>query len=119
MSEIKCKICGSLEDPDHFIQEISDKLKHDQFCFSCFHWSEQLRLDKEERGDHGWAVIDGVHYVLLPHTDINWPRGMGGAKMRIKFLDGYETMCDNLWCQGNIPEIWKSEFPDNATFIEN
>ena len=72
----------------------------------------------KERGEHGWAVIDGKHYVLLPHTDLNWPRGMGGAKMRIRFFDGYETICDNLWCQGEIPSgYWRDLMSDNAKFI--
>lgn len=118
MSKIICNICGREEDPERWIPETAQKIKNLGICFECLHWRTQTTLDDTERGLHGWAVINGMHYVLAPHTDVNWPRGMGGAKMKIRFFDGYETECDNLWCQGEVPEgYWRDLLPDNAEFI--
>ena len=87
-------------------------------CFNCLHWLEQYYLDYTERGKHGYAIINGIHYVLRSHTDLNWPRGMGGVKKRIRFFDGYETICNNIWCQGEVPSgHWKVLMPDNAKFV--
>ena len=118
MSKIICKICGAEEESEKWIPQTKESVEKEQMCFRCLHWAEQHRLDLTERGEHGWAVINGIHYVLCPHTDLNWPRGMGGAKMRIRFFDGYETICDNLWCQGEIPSgHWRGLMPDNAKFV--
>ena len=87
--KVVCKICGAEEESGKWIPQTKERVEKEQMCFRCLHWSKQHRLDLTERGEHGWAVINGNHYVLLPHTDINWPRGMGGAKMRIEFFDGY------------------------------
>lgn len=118
MSKIICKICGAEEESNRWIPKTKEEVEKEQMCFSCLHWARQHRLDLTERGEHGWAVINGVHYVLCPHTDLNWPRGMGGVKKRIRFFDGYETICDNLWCQGDIPSgHWRDLMPDNAKFV--
>lgn len=84
--KVVCKICGAEEESEKWIPQTKERVEKEQMCFRCLHWAEQHRLDLTERGEHGWAVINGNHYVLLPHTDINWPRGMGGAKMRIRFF---------------------------------
>ena len=117
MSKIICKICGAEEESNSWIPNTKEKVEKEQMCFSCLHWAKQHHLDLTERGEHGWAVINGKHYILGPHMDF-WPRGFGGAKVKIKFFDGYETECDNLWCQGDIPSgHWRDLMPDNAEFV--
>ena len=118
MSNIICKICGAEEESKKWISYTKEKIEEKQMCFNCLHWAEQHSLDLTERGEHGYAIINGIHYVLHPHTDINWIRGMSVAKMRIRFFDGFETICDNLWCQwevlsGHLRDI----MPDNAKFV--
>lgn len=88
MSKIICKICGAEEESNRWIPETKEEVEKEQMCFSCLHWARQYRLDLTERGEHGWAVINGVHYVLCPHTDLNWPCGFGGVENRIRFLMG-------------------------------
>ena len=118
MSKIICKICGAEEESEKWIPYTKEKIEEKQMCFNCLHWAEQYYLDCTDRGEHGYAIINGIHYVLRPHTDINWMRGMCGDKMRIRFFDGYETICDNLWCQGEIPSgHWRDLMPDNAKFV--
>jgi len=62
------------------------------------------------------AIIDGSHYVLKPHAE-GYPSGLCGATNLIKFNDGHEVACDNLWFQGEIPDCWKDRMPDNAKFV--
>ena len=118
MSKIICKICGAEEESEKWIPYTKEKIEEQQMCFNCLHWAEQHRLDLTERGEYGYAIINGIHYVLHSHTNINWMHGMCGAKMRIRFFDGYETICDNLWCQGKVPSgHWRDIIPDNAKFV--
>lgn len=112
----KCKICGKTEDSSNWRRGIKSQLNKNQMCFACNHWRTQMRLDKE-RGKYGWAVVDGTHYVLAPHTDSHF-KGMGGVQQAIKFDDGHIEMCDNVWCQGDIEHhYWKERMPDNAQFL--
>lgn len=119
MAKIICNICGHEEDSERWIlPETAQKIQNLGICFECLYWRTQTTLDDTERGLHGWAVINGTHYVLASHTNANWPRGMGGVKKKIRFFDGYETECDNLWCQGEVPSgYWRDLLPDNAEFI--
>ena len=118
MAKIICKYCGKEEDTEHWVPETKAALENEECCFSCHHWKTQYELDKTERGEHGYAIIDGTHYVLLPHTDVAIFKGYGGRKFVFKFNDGYETMCDNVWCQGDIPDgHWRDLMPDNASWV--
>lgn len=110
----KCKICGSEIDTRNGYSQIMLK---EQLCYDCFFWKMHLEDDKK-RPAYSWAVIDGNHYVLEPHTnDIAWA-GCGGAVYKIRFFDGTIVECDNLWHQGKISEEWLEKFPDNAEFID-
>jgi hypothetical protein len=118
MAKIICKYCGKEEDIDHWVPETKAALENEGCCFSCHHWKTQYELDKTERGEHGYAIINGTHYVLLPHTDVELFKGYGGRKFMFKFNDGYEIMCDNVWCQGDIPDgRWRDLMPDNASWV--
>ena len=116
MAKIICKYCGAEEESERWIPDVKTKIEKEEICHSCYHWMEQYDLDKTERGEHGYAIVNGVHYVLCPHTDAEIFRGFGGRKFYFKFNDGYETMCDNVWCQGVIPDgHWRDLMPDNVT----
>lgn len=108
-----CKICGEVEKNDLWGDELKNSLEKEQLCFTCNHWKRQHELDKE-RGEHNWAVVNGNHYVLLPHTDSGF-RGFDGHMVSVKFYDGTVKKCDNLWHQGEINHpYWKEIMPDNA-----
>lgn len=118
MARVICGICGAEEDTERWIPSVGKKIQSYGICQRCLFWREQTTLDNTERGLHGWAVINGTHYVLGKHTDAIAFKGYGGSKFRIRFKDGFETECDNLWCQGDIPEgYWRDLLPDNAEFI--
>ena len=115
LKTIKCRICGNEETPSKWTN-CEEMIEH-QMCFECNFWRE--KLDKDfKREPHTWAVIKGTHYYLEPKIDGAF-KGFGGTRFRIRFKDGFETICENLWCQGNVPEgYWRKKFPDNAEFKE-
>ena len=118
MKKITCKICGKQEDISHFYDDYAAELESHQMCHTCNHWRLQHELDQTDRGEHRYAIIGGTHYILEPHTD-DYFKGFSGHKFRIRFHDGFETTCDNLWCQGDIPAgHWRDIMPDNAQFIQ-
>ena len=113
--KIKCRICGSEEDLSKWIN--ADVLEHNRLCQHCNHWHEQREMDITVRGKHGYAIINGGHYVLCESTNSRF-KGFGGRLFRIQFNDGHIAECDNLWFQGYIPEgYWRELMPDNAIFI--
>lgn len=112
-TRVICHICGKEEDTSHWCD--GNQMQERQMCFTCNFWQNNLEADKTRK----WAVINGEHYVLEPHTD-NGFQGFDGRLFTIKFFDGHIEQCDNLWFQGKIPEgYWRKQFPDNAEFITN
>lgn len=114
-----CKICGNTFDSSHFSSPVQKVMTDRCICFTCYHWLQQHELDVNGENGHArnYAIIDRTHYVLCPHTDMNWPKGHGGHKFYIQFNDGRVEMCDNMWCQGDIPKEFDEMMPDNAKFI--
>lgn len=114
MEEQKCKLCGESYSLNYG-GEIGRVMVEEGVCYHCAFWIWQHRLDVN--GDRDFAIINGSHYVLEPHTDIPWPVGMCGRKHVIRFKDGRVVVCDNLWHQGTIPEHLREMMPDNAEFL--
>ena len=116
MGKFICKICGAEENTDRWFN--GKELEKHQMCQSCNHWREQYELDKTTRGEHGYAIFNGTHYTLLPKNDADVFKGFGDRNFNIKFNDGYEASCDNMWCQGQIPEgYWRNLMKDNVVYI--
>lgn len=114
---LRCNDCGKLS-PDHtnYIQDrITEIMKEKQVCFRCATWLWHLELNAAGRN---FAVIEGHHFVLDKHTDVAILQGSGGSLFKIRFNDGREVLCDNLWHQGEIPENFRDRFPDNAKFVK-
>ena len=109
--DIKCKLCGAEESPYEYIN--ANEMYERQLCFECNFWTNIIEQDKQ-RKKYTWAIINGAHYMLEPHTD-SYFKGFGGAKTRITFFDGTVKECDNLWCQGDISKHFRDKMPDNAT----
>ena len=111
-----CTRCGQAYSND-YTGEVANIMETQHVCFFCAFWIWQHRLDEE--GGRKFAIINGKHYVLAPHTDINWPVGFCRQKFTIRFFSGEEVVCDNLWHQGEIPEHFRDIMPDNAEFVED
>jgi len=63
------------------------------------------------------AIVKGVHYMVGDESSKVMPRGFGGSLFNIRWFDGHEAKTTNLWCQGDVPEHFRSKLPDNAEFI--
>jgi hypothetical protein len=118
-TKLKCKHCGKTE-TYQWMKETNDEMARREACFECNFWFDKLELTK--RGYHtvpGDLVrVEGVHYVIGQSRPAGTPfLGHGGRKFKIRFNDGREEMTNNLWCQGTIPEHFRKQLPDNATFI--
>ena len=120
MAKLKCSICGKELDTDELIDKCSKELEHHKLCFICNFWRAQHEADINVRGEHGYAIVNGEHYVLLPHTD-GYFKGFGGRVFKFLFFDGTIVECDNVWYQGNINDAhphWREIMPDNAKIIK-
>lgn len=110
-----CAKCGK-EAVNHYVGEIAMIMDEEGLCFECAYWVWQHRLDYS--GKRKFAIVDGYHYVLAPHTDTNWLVGSCGQKYHFLFNNGEELVCDNVWHQGQVPEHFRDIMPDNATLID-
>jgi len=114
---VSCKICGDREQA-YYTDDIRNRMVSRQLCFTCLFWTEHI----ENHDDQTVVIVKGVRYHMAPEDDKpgrGVGRGFGGSRFVIRFFDGREVVSTNLWCQGGIPERFKSQLPDNAEFVSN
>lgn len=80
---------------------------------TCQFWDEKVDI----KDDATTVRVCGQHYIIGDEQAGSFMRGHGGAKWRIKFLDGRELTTTNLWMQGDIPLQYQDILPDNAIFL--
>jgi hypothetical protein len=113
----KCKECGSKENSTR-LMDTNDphvKLMLKGYCWKCAFW-----LSKVDAGDEESIYIrmEGVHYIAHPFTKNMKSRmfmGFGGSKWAFRLSDGRTIISNNVWQQGEIPERFRDQMPDNAT----
>lgn len=102
-----CALCGVAYDSDaHYGMEEAEKAKR---CFLCDFWVRKIQSGKGVR-------IAGHHYQIGVEGSA-FP-GFSGRRFVILFRDGTKIVTTNLWHQGEIPERFRGELPDNAEFTE-
>lgn len=109
-----CVKCGVTGYTTNYFEPTKSRMIENSLCFECDHWTG-LIIGKDNKDR---VRVDGSHYMIGPEN--NHPshcKGFGGAKWKIRFKDGREAETTNLWHQGQIPDIFKDELPDNAEFI--
>lgn len=123
-----CKVC---KNPFYLERNQIDN----NSCYTCQFWVDNLMVDSK---NEDWAIINGEHYrfgehlsglIIDPSATIEEiakafdsklsNKGMGGAKCIITYNDGRMVITDDLWHQGEIPEVFKSipAFADNAELV--
>jgi hypothetical protein len=131
----KCTCCGKYEnehainyddrvlmDPNDYNEgNIRSIMETSGVCYSCAFWMEKLSLH-----DDRTFIIAGTRWHdggLLDKSKIPngfAPVGCGGRVQYIETFDGRTIRTNNLWCQGDVPEHFKTEgsvLKDNAVFI--
>lgn len=97
----------------HYLDNIQRHLLKEKLCFHCDFWLGKIQEYKSPKT----VVVDGKHYRMGEKScDKKAFNGFGGARFRIEFFDGRIEETDNLWCQGDIPEMFRARLPDNARF---
>ena len=91
-------------------------MENEQVCNSCAFWLEKIATTNENT-----VVVNGIRYTIGDENSTSHFKGFGGAKFDIEFFDGRKVVSHNLWCQGEIPEEFRSypELKDNARFVNN
>ncbi len=104
-----CKKCNQLVS-NQYRGNIGDIMQTKQVCFHCAFWLE--KMEPTTTGKR--IVIDGSMY-FIPNKSIG-VKGCSGRKFKIQTeTEIIET--NDLWVNGEIPEDFKENFPDNAKFI--
>jgi hypothetical protein len=105
-----CKICGGIVDIGY--REVGYKLKRKNICFDCNFW-EGIIEDKDSKIR---VFADHVAYrvgVENPNPYFEGFKGFGGRGFKITNLKtGEEIISHNLWCNGDIPELFWDRLPD-------
>ena len=113
--EIKCSICGNKDNFDRWVKCNQTKImEKENVCFNCAFWLEKIALT-----DENTVVVNGVRYTIEDENSNSIFKGFGGREFNIEFFDGRKVTSHNMWCQGEIPERFRSypELQDNARFI--
>lgn len=99
-----CKICG---------KEFSKQRWHEPICSDeCFtdnYWLERVN----NKASKSQVVINGYMFQIGSGL-MGGSKGFDGAKFVILFNDGRKVITDNLWSNGEIPEKFRAQLPDNA-----
>jgi hypothetical protein len=103
-----CQKCGKHES-GNWVEDCAKKLVAKQFCFTCNYWSELLGAKRS-------VIVNGVHHMDGGQTSSPF-KGFGGAKF-VYEKNGERHETNNMWFQGEVPAVWRSEFPDNATWVK-
>ncbi len=101
-----CRRCGKVEEM-HYATDLGDA------CFSCWFWFEKVGLKDQPEV----VRVNHRHYMIADEDGSRYVRGFGGARFEIEFFDGRKVTSTNLWYQGQIPEDFWLDLPDNARFI--
>lgn len=78
-------------------------------CFSCCHWARLVKFEAESFRVNGQHYMDGGEGTGAF-------KGFGGRTITFYCEDGRVVTSRNVWHQGIVPEYWRDELPDNATF---
>lgn len=98
--------------------DIGARMEERSECFDCAFWGRLLEQDAER--PETVVIVEGRHYMIEPDPDQPRDRGFagfGGAEFTVAFNDGRVVKSRNLWTQGEIPERFREQMPDNATFL--
>jgi hypothetical protein len=110
---IICEICGKEFEKRHWGDEYS-KICSDE-CFGKKFWKIIIE-DKDNRVivNHRCYHFDKNKPMKNYDTDYN---GYGGRIFNIRFKNGETYITNDLWYQGDVPEQYLGDLPDNAEFL--
>lgn len=105
----KCVCCGSEVNYKKYSGECGRRMLLNSLCFTCSFWDEKAN-------DGRFFNVDGRSYFIAPPSKSGPMRGHAGATFTVVFESGKTVVSKNVWCQGEIPERFISQFK-TAEFI--
>lgn len=114
-ASLVCSICGQPININDFDlhQHLPKMMLAEHLCYQCAFW-----IDKARNPDPNREIIEGNHYIFKPFKEEKtYFMGMRGHKLYIMKTDGTVKCSNDVWHQGEIPERFRSIFPDTAKFI--
>lgn len=119
---LACSKTGELWVDDYYIKcEEAQVMKEQHVCFGTAFW---VIRGKQYANDPLWFRIDGVSYYCRPSAVCTDRKPRASDNMRgfcgrtFNIQKGDEVLViDDLWCNGDMPEWFKMDHPDNAVFI--
>jgi len=112
---MKCKYCGQEIEKDRYFKEVENRMLQNEACFECNFWLEKInaKWDKYQipfRYKHEHYIAD----INPAHKNSSF-KGFGGKKVQVTFDNKEIKTFDNVWYQGEIPERFWKDLPDNVT----
>lgn len=119
---LACTKTGSLYRANYHDCPELKVMNEQHVCFGVAFW---IVLGKKYANNPLWFRVDGVSYACKENaicTDrkprgSSSMRGFGGRTFEV-MKDGIKYVIDDMWCQGDMPEWFRAEYPDNATFCK-
>lgn len=108
-------------DTSHFIESrLTEIMREKKCCFNCAIWFRRIEETLSIIDDGSVSVIMN-HEAYIAHPFINGPLkgfvGHGGCIFYVQMNDRSVVQSNNVWRQGDIPEIFWKDLPDNAKRI--
>lgn len=109
-----CAKCGKMYDTK-YIEPTKSEMLAANHCFYCNFWSAHAK----QKNHPQVARVRGTHYWVNKSKPVGYQGSMGhgGRKFKVRWNDGREMESNDVWCQGDIPDVWREELPDNAEFL--
>lgn len=113
-----CQLCGEWE-ANEWMMSAMIELHKSQLCHTCNFWAR--KLSNYGTGFEKHFIVDGVCYLAHDSKSCKEGgpvmRGFGGREHIILFSDNTVIKTTNLWCQGDIPLLFREKLKDNAAFV--
>lgn len=108
-------------DTSHFIESrLTEIMREKSCCFSCAVWFRRIEETPSIIADGSVSVIvDHEAYIAHPFIEgkLKGFVGYSGFTFRFQMNDGTVIRSNNVWHQGNVPEIFWKDLPNNAKAI--
>jgi len=111
-----CELCGQQDCLDNYLDNCDylPIMAKRHVCFHCAFWIHKIENPPPNR-----MIIGGCHYTVHPFMKRpnNVIKGFSGREFYIRKMNGQLIKSNNVWCQGNIPEQFRPQLPDDAHFL--